>query len=160
MPTQSETTERDLVEEVEELLAKISPWPWTHFYPEHREAGSGVIRPAAATVKLGNVTIDSAPAIGIRYQVEGQGVVVNGQDRHAVATVSPPRSRNSSDWDRVGKDADNLAFIQTKADGDLIARAPELLRRMVEEVKRLRTFGCQHCNCPCTNCGPCGDNHA
>ena len=35
----------------------------------------------------------------------------------------------------------------------------ELLRRMVEEVKRLRQFGCEHCNCPCANCGRCGDNH-
>ena len=33
----------------------------------------------------------------------------------------------------------------------------ELLRRLVEEVKRTRQFGCEHCDCSCTNCGPCGE---
>lgn len=41
--------------------------------------------------------------------------------------------------------------------GNFAAEAEDLLRRLVEEVKRSRQFGCEHCNCPCTNCGPCGD---
>lgn len=36
-------------------------------------------------------------------------------------------------------------------------RGPRLLRRLVEEVKTQRQFGCEHCDCSCTNCGPCGE---
>lgn len=36
-------------------------------------------------------------------------------------------------------------------------QARDLLRRLVDENKRLRQFGCEHCDCTCGNCGPCGE---
>lgn len=107
----TETTERDLIEQVEELLAKATPGPFD-VYP----------------IK----TLDGDIA-GFTW-----GKYLSDQ-----------------------KDADHFwsSELVPFDDAQLHSRADELLRRMVEEVKRTRQFGCEHCNCPCTNCGPCGDNH-
>ena len=86
--------EPDLIEEVEELLAKASKAPWSHYY--------GKLRPRFS------VTIDEI------HDARG-GVVVAW-----------------SGFDGLHK---GTAFDNA----ELIARSPELLRRLVDEVKTLRT---------------------
>lgn len=130
--------EEERVAEIRERRAVISPSPWTHFYPEHREARSGVIRfPHVDTQVVGSVTVDGGSAVGLRYQVEGHGKV-NGEDRWSVAIITPPRSRNTSDWDGIGKEASRLAHDQVKADGEFIANAPTDIDFLLSLLDHLR----------------------
>lgn len=84
---------RDIVEEVEELLAKATPGPWSHYY--------GKLRPQFS------VMIDEI------HGARGEVVVA---------------------WPGF----DGLHKSTAFDNAELIAAAPELLRRLVEEVKRLR----------------------
>lgn len=89
MPEITETTEPDLVTEVEGLLAKVTPGPW------------GVLPSNNGT--LAHVETQEGTTAE-----QGQGFTV----------CSIPKKRIH--------------------DANLIAAAPELLRRLVEEVKRLK----------------------
>ena len=94
-------TEKDLVAEVEELLAKATPgpWRWASADPDSRH---GVLEYATGDDAL--------------WACDDVRILTDGS----------ARGEYSPDIDVMG------------ADADLIARAPDLLRRLVEEVKRLR----------------------
>lgn len=102
----TETTERDLVEKVEELLAKATPGPWVW-------------------ESVGEFDGEASNAGGFTYQHIRAGHLGVADTYHASGaqwpdgSVTPPRDGNAYD-------------------ANLIAAAPELLRHMVEEVKRLR----------------------
>lgn len=102
----TETTERDLVTEVEELLAKATPGPWVWEF-------------------VGEFDSEASNAGGFTYQHIRAGYLGVADTYHASGaqwpdgSVSPPRDGNAHD-------------------ANLIAAAPELLRRLVEEVEKLR----------------------
>lgn len=95
-----ETTERDLVTEVEELLAKATPGPW-----EVLAADDYFVEAPSATFK---------PSPYVDANMEAPTVC---------RTVV-----------EVGNQTEDCG----EANANLIARSPELLRRLVEEVKQDR----------------------